>query len=52
VAYWSKWETKKKTDQLTDVRGAIMNVIKYGCEGKVGVETKLVCHFQPFFFNL
>ncbi len=52
VAYWFEQETKKKTNQLTDIRGTVMNVSKYGHEGRTGVETKLVCHFQPFFFNL
>jgi hypothetical protein len=29
-----------------------MNVSKYGRGGIAGVEAKLVCHFQPSFFNL
>jgi hypothetical protein len=52
VAYWSEQDTKKKTNQLTDARGAVMNVSKYGRGGRVGAKAKLVCHFQPFFFNL
>ncbi len=52
VAYWSEQETKKKTNQLTDTRGVVMNVSKYGHEGRAEVKTKLVCHFQPSFFNL
>jgi len=47
VAYWSEQETKKKIDELTDARGVVMNVSKYGCGGRAGVEAKLVCHFQP-----
>jgi hypothetical protein len=52
VAYWSERETKKKTNQLIDARGVVMNVSKYGCGGKVGAEAKLVCHFQPSFSNI
>ncbi len=49
MAYWFKQETKEKTDQLTDARGAIMNVSKYGRKGRARVKAKLVCYFQPFF---
>ncbi len=49
VTYWSERETKKKTNQLTDARGAVMNVSKYKHGGKAGAKAKLVCHFQPFF---
>jgi hypothetical protein len=52
VAYWFEQDTKKKTYQLTYVRGAIMNVSKYGCGGRVGAKAELVYHFQPSFFNL
>jgi hypothetical protein len=52
VAYWSEQDTKKKTDQLTNARGAVMNVSKYGRGGRAGAEAKLVCHFQPSFFYL
>jgi hypothetical protein len=52
VAYWSEQETKEKTDQLTDTRGVVMNVNKYGHGGRARAKAKLVCHFQPFFFNL
>jgi hypothetical protein len=52
VAYYSEHDTKKKTYQLTYARGAVMNVSKYGRGGRVGAEAKLVCHFQPSFFNL
>jgi hypothetical protein len=52
VAYWFERETKKKTNQLTNARGAIMNVSKYGGGGRVRAKAKLVCHFQPSFFNL
>jgi hypothetical protein len=48
VAYWSKRETKKKTNQLTYVRSVVINVNKYGCGGRTGVEAKIICHFQPF----
>jgi hypothetical protein len=29
-----------------------MNVSKYGRGGRARAEAKLVCHFQPFFYNL
>jgi hypothetical protein len=48
VAYWFEQDTKKKIDQLTDARGVIINVSRYGHGGKTRAEAKLVCHFQPF----
>jgi len=48
VAYWFEQDTKKKIDQLTDARGVIINVSKYGHGGRTRAEAKLVCHFQPF----
>jgi hypothetical protein len=48
VAYWFEPDTKKKIDQLTDARGVIINVNKYGHGGRTRDEAKLVCHFQPF----
>jgi hypothetical protein len=48
VAYWSKQDTKKKTNQLTDARGVIINVSKYGHGGRTRAEAKLVCLSQAF----
>jgi hypothetical protein len=51
VAYWSERATKKKTDQLTGARGAVMKVSKYGRGGKAMAEHKLVTHcLQPTMF--
>jgi hypothetical protein len=48
MAYWSECATKKRIDQLTGVRGALMKVSKYGLGGKTMVEHKLVTHcLQP-----
>jgi hypothetical protein len=52
VAYLSEQDTKKKANRLIDARGAFMNVSKYGRGGRARAEAKLVCHFQPFFYNL
>jgi hypothetical protein len=51
VAYWSERATKKRTDQLTSARGAVMKVNKYGRGGKAMAEHKLVTHcLQPTMF--
>ncbi len=51
VAYWSERATKKRTDQLTGARGAVMKVSKYGRGGKTMAEHKLVTHcLQPTMF--
>jgi hypothetical protein len=51
VAYWSERATKKKTNQLTSAKGAIMKVSKYGQDGKTMVKHKLVTHcLQPTMF--
>jgi hypothetical protein len=51
VTYWSEHATKKRTNQLTGARGAIMKVSKYGHGGKAMAEYKLVTHcLQPTMF--
>jgi hypothetical protein len=48
VAYWFECATKKRTDQLTGARGAVMKVSKYGRGGKAMAKHKLVTHcLQP-----
>jgi len=48
VAYWSECAIKKRTDQLTGAKSAVMKVSKYGWGGKTMVKHKLVTHcFQP-----
>ncbi len=42
VAYWFEQDTKKKIDQLTNARGVIINVSKYGHGGRTRAEAKLV----------
>jgi hypothetical protein len=43
VKYWEEHNTQKKTSQLTGARGIVTKLSKYGCGGKVAIETKLVC---------
>ncbi len=51
VAYWYERATKKRTDQLTGARGAVMKVSKYGQSGKAMAKHKLVTHcLQPTMF--
>jgi hypothetical protein len=51
VAYWSERATKKRIDELTSAKGAVMKVSKYGRGGKAMVEHKLVTHcLQPTMF--
>ncbi len=51
VAYWFERATKKRADQLTGARGAVLNVSKYGRGGKVMAEQKLLTHcLQPTLF--
>ncbi len=45
--YWFEYGTKNRSEQLIYIIGVVMNVSKYKCGGKVGVEAKLVCfHFE------
>jgi hypothetical protein len=42
MKYWSECATKERTSQLIDVRGVVVKVSKYGCEGKTWAIEKLV----------
>jgi len=42
MKYWYEHATKERTSKLRDVRGVVVKVSKYGCEGKAWAKAKLV----------